>query len=51
MKPRIRRKDKDRKGNIRYVLEWSEHGEIKTFALNPTKLLDYIKKSKISKEK
>lgn len=45
MKPRIRKKDKDKKGNSRYVLEWEENGQIKTFALNPKKLLDYIKKS------
>ena len=50
MKPRIRKKDKDKKGNSRYILEWEENEKLMTFSLNPTKLLDYIKKSKILKE-
>ena len=50
MKPRIRKKDKDKHGNSRYILEWEEDGKIKNFALNPDKLLDYVKKSKIIKE-
>lgn len=45
IKPRIRKKDKDKFGNSRYILEWEEDGKIKTFALNPDKLLDYVKKS------
>jgi len=47
MQARIRKKDKDRAGNQRYILEWEEDGKIKTFALNPDKLLDLIKKSKL----
>ena len=50
MKPRIRKKDKDIKGNSRYILEYEEDGKIKNFALNPDKLLDYFKKSKNIKE-
>lgn len=47
MRPRIRKKDKDTQGNQRYVLEWSEKGQIRTFGFKPSKLLDYLKKSKI----
>ncbi len=47
MKPRIRKKDKGVKGNKRYVLEYLEEGKIKTLTLNPKKILDLIKKSKI----
>lgn len=45
MKPRIRKKDKDKLGNSRYILEWEENGKICSFSLNPKKLLDYAKKS------
>ena len=51
MKPRIRKKDKDKKGNSRYILEWEEDGKIRNHALNPHKLLDYLQKSKIIKKK
>ena len=50
MKPRIRKKDKDKHGNSRYILEWTEKGKICTFSLNPSKLLDYVKKSKSIRE-
>jgi len=50
MKPRIRKKDKDKLGNSRYILEWEENGKLYSFTLNPDKLLDYVKKSKIIKE-
>ena len=49
MKPRIRKKDKDKSGSSRYILEWEEDGKLCTLALNPVKLLDYVKKSKILK--
>lgn len=45
MKPRIRKKDKGKNGSSRYILEWEEKGKVKTYALNPQKILDYIKKS------
>ena len=39
MKPRIRKKDKDKHGNSRYILEFIKHGKFKTIALNPEKLV------------
>lgn len=51
MNPRIRKKDKDTKGNQRYILEWEEDGKLHTFGYTAAKLLDYIKKSKINEEK
>jgi len=48
VKPRIRKKGKDKKGNSVYLLEWEEDGKIRTFTLNPAKLIDYAKKSKKS---
>ncbi len=51
MKPIIRKKDKDSKNNQRYVLEWSEDGQTRTFGFTAAKLLDSLKKSKTSKEK
>ncbi len=50
MKPRIRKKGKNQDGTTRYVIEWIEEGKFHTFAINPAKYLDYVKKSKISKE-
>ena len=50
MKPRIRKKDKDKLGNARYILEYEENGKVKSYALNPDKILDYIKKSEKSIE-
>ena len=46
MKARIRKKDKDKDGNSRYILEWEEEGKVCTKVLNPNKLLDYYKESK-----
>lgn len=51
MKARIRKKGKDKYGNSRYILEWAEDGKLYSYTLNPKKILDYIKKSKILKEK
>jgi len=50
MKPIIRKKGKNRSGTTIYVLQWTEKGVLKTFTLNPSKLLDYIKKSNLIKE-
>jgi len=46
MKPRIRKKDKDKYGNSRNILEWEEEGKICTKVLIPEDILDYVKKSK-----
>ena len=50
MRARIRKKDKDRKGNQRYILEWEEDGKICTKVLIPKKLMDFFKKSRTLKE-
>ena len=46
MKPRIRKKDKDKDGLSRYILEWEENGKTKSYTLNPIKLFGLLKKSK-----
>lgn len=51
MKPRIRKKDKDKFGNSRYILEWEEEGKVKSLTLDPNQLyLDYVKSPKNNKE-
>jgi len=51
MNPRIRKKDKDKEGRYRHILEWEQDGDTKTKVLNPKKLLmDFLEKSKNNKE-
>ena len=50
MTPRIRKKDKDRKGNQRFVLEWEKDGKTINWTFTAPKLLDWLKKSKFIKE-
>jgi len=50
MKPRIRKKGKNTDGTTRYIIEWEENEKVCTLVVNPVKYLDYVKKSKITKE-
>jgi hypothetical protein len=49
MNPVIRKKDRDTKGNQRYVLEWEEDGKIKAWTFTAVKLLDYKKSLEMDK--
>jgi len=51
MKPRIRKKGKDNKGNTIFIIEGEIEGKLCTKVLNPSKLWTMLKSPKITKEK